>query len=53
LADWSGVMQADAFSGYNALYAEDRRPAPIVEAACWAHYLEYVFIRSGGLMPRS
>ena len=34
LADWSGVMQADAFSGYYALYAEDRKPAPIVEAAC-------------------
>ncbi|MGA2793828.1 MAG: IS66 family transposase [Roseiarcus sp.] len=37
LAAWSGVMQADAFSGFNALYAEDRKPAPIVEAACWAH----------------
>ena len=37
LAAWSGVMQADAFSGYNALYAEDRKPAPVVEAACWAH----------------
>ena len=37
LADWSGVMQADAFSGHNALYAENRKPAPIVEAACWAH----------------
>ena len=43
LADWSGVMQADAFSGYNALYAEDRRPAPIVEAACWAHGRREVF----------
>ena len=37
LAAWSGVMQADAFSGYNALYAEGRKPAPILEAACWAH----------------
>ena len=37
LAGWSGVMQADAFSGYNDLYAEARKPAPIVEAACWAH----------------
>src|SRR5579863_7597746 len=37
LADWSGIMQADAFSGYNALYVEGRKPAPIVEAACWAH----------------
>jgi transposase len=37
LAAWSGVMQADAFSGYNALYAAERKPAPVVEAACWAH----------------
>jgi len=43
LAAWSGVMQADAFSGYNALYAEDRKPAPIVEAACWAHGRREVF----------
>jgi transposase len=37
LTAWSGVMQADAFSGYNALYAEGRKPGPIFEAACWAH----------------
>jgi transposase len=37
LAAWSGVMQADAFSGYNALYEKGREPAPVVEAACWAH----------------
>ena len=30
-------MQADAFSGYNALYAADRKPEPVVEAARWAH----------------
>jgi transposase len=37
LADWSGVMQADAFAGFNELYAEGRMPGPIFEAACWAH----------------
>ena len=37
LAAWSGVMQADAFAGYNALYAAERRPAPVIEAACWSH----------------
>ena len=37
LAGCPGVMQADAFSGYNALYAKDRKPAPILEAARWAH----------------
>jgi transposase len=30
-------MQADAYAGFNRLYAADRRPGPIVEAACWAH----------------
>jgi hypothetical protein len=37
LARWSGLLQADAYSGYNKLYAADRTPGPILEAACWAH----------------
>jgi len=37
LASYSGLMQADAYGGYNALYAEGRKPGPILEAACWAH----------------
>lgn len=37
LADWTGLMQADAFSGYTALYTEGRAPGAILEAACWAH----------------
>ena len=37
LARWSGLLQADAYSGYNKLYAADRLPGPISEAACWAH----------------
>ena len=37
LAGWSGLLQADAYSGYNRLYAADRMPGPIQEAACWAH----------------
>ena len=37
LAGWTGVLQADAYSGHNALYAEGRKPGPILEAACWAH----------------
>jgi hypothetical protein len=31
------VFQADAFGGYNKLYEADRKPGPIVEAACWVH----------------
>lgn len=37
LASWSGAMQADAYSGFNRLYEPIRKPAPIVEVACWAH----------------
>lgn len=37
LATYSGLMQADAYSGYNGLYVDGRQPGPIVEVACWAH----------------
>ncbi|HEY4080099.1 MAG TPA: IS66 family transposase [Burkholderiaceae bacterium] len=37
LAGWAGLMQADAYAGYDRLYQAGRRPGPIVEAACWAH----------------
>lgn len=37
LQTWCGVLQADAYGGYNELYKEGRPPGPILEAACWAH----------------
>jgi transposase len=37
LARWSGLLQADAYAGYNRLYEAGRQPGPILEAACWAH----------------
>ena len=37
LAGWAGILQADAFAGYNRLYLADRKPGPIVEALCWSH----------------
>ena len=37
LTTYTGLMQADAYAGYNGLYAEGRKPGPILEAACWAH----------------
>jgi transposase len=37
LADYTGLMQADAYAGFNRLYAAGRQPGPIVEVACWAH----------------
>ena len=37
LAGFAGIMQADAYAGFNRLYDPDRKPGPILEAACWAH----------------
>jgi transposase len=37
LAGYAGILQADAYAGFNALYQADRKPGPITEAACWAH----------------
>ncbi len=37
LATYRGILQADAFSGYTALYEPGRRPGLIHEAACWVH----------------
>jgi transposase len=37
LRDYAGILQADAYAGYNRLYEAGRKPAPITEASCWAH----------------
>jgi transposase len=37
LAGYSGILQADAYDGYNKLYLPGRSPGPILEAACWVH----------------
>ncbi len=34
LRQFSGVLQADAFAGYNALYSEGREGGRIIEAGC-------------------
>ena len=44
LADYAGILQADAFSGYNKLYEMDRKPGPIVAAGCWAHARRPFFV---------
>ena len=36
LAGYAGILQVDAFDGYNRLYLPDRKPGPIVEALCWS-----------------
>jgi transposase len=37
LANYAGILQADAFDGYGKLYEAGRTPGPIKEAACWVH----------------
>src|SRR5437764_169163 len=37
VANYAGLMQADAYAGFNQLYETARKPGPIIEAACWAH----------------
>src|SRR5258707_348531 len=51
LAGYVGLMQADAFDGYNQLYKDQRNPAPILEAACWSHGLPYAVNNRGRSLP--
>jgi transposase len=37
LAEYTGILQADAYDGYGKLYLPGRTPGPIGEAACWVH----------------
>jgi len=37
LAGYAGILQADAYAGFNDLYRPERGTGPITEAACWAH----------------
>jgi transposase len=37
LSGYAGLMQADAYAGFNRLYETTRKRGPIIEAACWAH----------------
>jgi transposase len=37
LAHYTGILQADAYSGYNHLYEPGRIPGVIFAAFCWAH----------------
>lgn len=38
LKDFTGVLHADAYSGYDKVYSSnDQSVARIIEAACWAH----------------
>ncbi|MBS0641222.1 MAG: IS66 family transposase [Proteobacteria bacterium] len=44
LRAYSGILQADAYGGFNELYAPGRAPGPIIQAACWAHGRRKLFV---------
>jgi transposase len=44
LAGYAGILQADAYAGFNRLYQPTRRPGPLIEAACWAHARRKFFV---------
>jgi transposase len=37
LQNFTGILQADAYNGLNALFDTERQPSPITPAFCWAH----------------
>ena len=37
LRTFAGILQVDAYAGYNRLYDHGRSPGPVSEALCWAH----------------
>ena len=43
LNGFTGVLQADAFSGFGQLYGPGRAGGSITEAACWAHARRKLF----------
>src|SRR4051794_11627263 len=44
MANFTGFLQADGYSGFQAMYHPARtKPGPIIEIACWAHCRRKVF----------
>jgi transposase len=44
LASYAGLFQADAYGGYGKVYEPNRKPGPILEAACWVHARRPFFV---------
>ena len=44
LSGYAGILQADAYAGFSRLYAAQRRPGPLIEAACWSHARRKFFV---------
>nr|WP_186009673.1 IS66 family transposase [Roseibium album] len=44
LKSFTGILQADAYSGYNPLFQVDRDPGPLTQALCWSHARRKFFV---------
>lgn len=44
LKTFTGILQADAYGGYNPLFKVDRDPGPLTQALCWAHARRKFFV---------
>ena len=44
LKNFAGILQADAYGGYNPLFKVGRDPGPLTQALCWAHSRRKFFV---------
>jgi len=44
LEGFTGLLQADAYAGYNRLYDPGRTPSPVRDVLCWAHARRKFFV---------
>jgi transposase len=44
LTGYGGILQADAYAGYNRLYDAERSPGPLLGALCWSHGRRKFFV---------
>lgn len=44
LKTFTGILQADAYGGYNPLFKANRDPGPLTQALCWAHARRKFFV---------
>jgi len=44
LASYTGILQADAYAGYNELFKPGRAAGPVTRALCWAHARRKFFV---------
>ena len=49
LRGFMGILQADAYAGFNPLYAPGRVPGPVTEALCWAYVAVRFMLRMVGI----